>query len=46
MPIGRSLLVRVRSRTRRELMLDIILIAAGIGFFLVALLYEVACDRL
>jgi len=27
-------------------MFDAILIAAGIGFFVIAILYEVACDRL
>jgi hypothetical protein len=27
-------------------MLDIILVAAGVGFFAVAVLYVVACDRL
>jgi len=26
-------------------MLDIILIAAGVGFFIVAILYEFACDH-
>jgi hypothetical protein len=27
-------------------MLDTIFIVAGVGFFIVAILYEVACDRL
>jgi len=27
-------------------MFDVILIAAGIAFFVVAILYQVACDRL
>jgi len=27
-------------------MLDVILVAAGIGFFAVALLYVLACDRM
>jgi len=27
-------------------MFDLILIAAGIAFFVVAILYQVACDRL
>jgi len=27
-------------------MLDVILIAAGIAFFIIAILYEAACDRI
>jgi hypothetical protein len=33
-------------RQGRQLMLDAILIVAGLGFFIVAILYEMACDRL
>ena len=32
-------------QSRESTMLDIILIASGIGFFIVAILYEFACDR-
>jgi hypothetical protein len=34
------------TETEGTLMLDIILIAAGFGFFIVAIAYQYACDRI
>ena len=35
-----------RDTKRRLSMLDVIMLAIGIGFFAVAVLYTIACDRI
>jgi hypothetical protein len=42
----RRLLSPETSSLRALAMLDTILVAAGVGFFAVAILYVLACDRL
>jgi hypothetical protein len=36
----------VPSPTRRERMSDVAMLAAGVGFFVVAVLYVLACERM
>jgi hypothetical protein len=37
---------RDATRSRNRDMLDILLVAGGVGFFVIAILYTLACDRM
>jgi hypothetical protein len=38
--------VSISSGLRGKIMLDTILVAAGVGFFVLSVLYVVACDKM
>jgi hypothetical protein len=47
LPVGNSATVAVGNKRRKEhLMLDVVMIAVGLGFFALSVGYAFACERL